>query len=668
MHPKRLPLWLCLIIPQLAFAQTSGLTLSASISNPTCPGFADGKIQLTATGGQPPYHFIWQNGLESDTLLAPAGNFQVTATDASGHSVERQFQLADPAPLALADVHETKVSCIGMVDGSLEITVAGGSPPYQFHWWNGLTTSNLSNVAAGNYALTVTDAHACKLAETLTVGQPEALFLGAVTAGDTCERSSGEIKLTVLGGTPPHDILWDFGEKTLTINHLAAGEYAVTVTDAHACSVSITPEVEKFGSVPTFITLFGVLTCLEPKCGIGVLNPAPGVTYFWEKPDGTTALGPMLLAEITGNYHVLATDPFGCTATTEIPVIADTAKPKIQLAAHKIVVPCGKNSALLDGSASPQNSNLKARWLCPEANFDTVAWLAEAHLPGKYIFKVWRKYTGCVTRDTVEVEFAPPISEAEIDAQNVRCFGFADGQIRVGEIAGGTPPYFYSFENQDFAASPSRAGLSVGEFSLEILDSENCRWRTSVLLTEPDSFFVNLEISDSVVEAGRPLHLRAKPFPENSPAQIVAWLPAQIFGQKPDSREQTIFPKNDLAVQVEMADANGCRASASCEIRVPQRGVFFPNAFAPGSDANGFFTVFGGTDVAVVRSLRVFDRWGGLVFERQNFPANLPSSETSWDGRVGGQAAAAGVYIFAAEVEFSDGLRRQFSGEVTLLR
>ncbi len=96
------------------------------------------------------------------------------------------------------------------------------------------------------------------------------------------------------------------------------------------------------------------------------------------------------------------------------------------------------------------------------------------------------------------------------------------------------------------------------------------------------------------------------------------------------------------------------------------RQVYFPNAFSPNDDGiNDVFLPFDGGDVSVVHSFKIFDRWGGLVFQFYNFKPN--DFAAGWDGIFKGKKANPGVYAWFAEVEFRDGKRELKKGELTLL-
>ena len=148
-------------------------------------------------------------------------------------------------------------------DGSASSVVTGGSPPYQYQWSNGQTTDTLTNVMSGAYTLTVTDAMGCKGQSTVFIPQPLSLTL-SITGNDvTCYgQNTGNIFTLVIGGTPGYEYLWNNGSPNSQLFNIEAGDYQLTVTDAHGCTtlggVTITEgnEINIFSSsLP--VTCFG---------------------------------------------------------------------------------------------------------------------------------------------------------------------------------------------------------------------------------------------------------------------------------------------------------------------------------------------------------------------------------------------------------------------------
>lgn len=147
----------------------SRLTVAASTQNPSCFGDNNGSVKLTVTGGVEPYSYIWSNAATTDSIggLA-AGTYLVTITDANANAFEGGYNLSNPAEL-LININTTDASSAN--NGTATVVGTGGTMPYTYSWENGATTANISQLASGDYSVTVTDANGCEKTGIAAVGQ-----------------------------------------------------------------------------------------------------------------------------------------------------------------------------------------------------------------------------------------------------------------------------------------------------------------------------------------------------------------------------------------------------------------------------------------------------------------------------------------------------------------
>jgi gliding motility-associated-like protein len=121
---------------------------------------------------------------------------------------------------------------------------------------------------------------------------------------------------------------------------------------------------------------------------------------------------------------------------------------------------------------------------------------------------------------------------------------------------------------------------------------------------------------------------------------------------------------NSQVYVVKVTDEDGCMALDTVTVLVNKnRPVYFPNIFAPESDANSHFTGYAGPAAEKIALLRVFDRWGSLVFETSEISLNVPN--LGWDGRVKGKDVT-GVFTYYALVRFVDQVELQYEGSITV--
>ena len=146
-----------------------------------------------------------------------------------------------PCPLSNITAIVTPVSCFGGTDGTATIVAADGTPAYTYSWpatVGNQTTQSVTNLAAGTYEVTVTDAGGCVGTVTAVISQPSALISTANTVSNVlCNgQSTGSVSVTTMGGTSPYTLLWTGGSTNQTVSNLATGIYVVTVTDAKGCT------------------------------------------------------------------------------------------------------------------------------------------------------------------------------------------------------------------------------------------------------------------------------------------------------------------------------------------------------------------------------------------------------------------------------------------------
>jgi len=126
--------------------------------------------------------------------------------------------------------------------------------------------------------------------------------------------------------------------------------------------------------------------------------------------------------------------------------------------------------------------------------------------------------------------------------------------------------------------------------------------------------------------------------------------------------------KDEITYRVKVTTNYGCSASDTIYIKVfcESSQVFIPNAFTPNGDGRNDILMVRGTGILAVKSFRIFNRWGEIIFEKNNFPPNNPIY--GWDGMVKGQKVAPDVFVYTAEVICDNGTPYVFKGNVTLLK
>ncbi len=318
----------CILFESVTIGQPEELTAEISATDISCTGATEADINLVVEGGTGPYTFLWNTSATSPGLVDQvAGTYSVTITDDNGCSIERSITIEQPTDLVVRIFNPVEPSCAGASDGSLDLFVDGGTPPYSFLWSNGQIGQSIDELPAGNYSVEVTDVNRCTLVDNITLSQPAALQAAVSTTADVSCFSEANGGLTVLaqGGTPPYEYTWynkdiTLGAKSTSIDNLASGFYSVEVLDSKGCRIVIDRVVNQplaplqASMIPTHVTCSGNN---DGAIDLIVEGGTPPYRYLWS--NGATAEDVSNLAE--GAYEVLVTDDNDCTVGTKTLVI-----------------------------------------------------------------------------------------------------------------------------------------------------------------------------------------------------------------------------------------------------------------------------------------------------------------------------------------------------------
>ncbi|MDP1726914.1 MAG: gliding motility-associated C-terminal domain-containing protein [Bacteroidota bacterium] len=205
-----------------------------------CYGDSNGSVGIIVQGGYPPYNISWNTVPVQTGNIAinlKAGIYMATITDTSNKSIAVSVTINEPLPLSAVNSN-TEPKCYGNFNGSININVNGGTPPYTYFWNTGSIMKDLANISSGNYNVTITDSNGCILQKSVTLSEPAPLSISAVTIKDVVCKSSpeGAIVLSVTGGVLPYKYLWNTGDTGMNLRNVPNGQYIITVTDSNVCT------------------------------------------------------------------------------------------------------------------------------------------------------------------------------------------------------------------------------------------------------------------------------------------------------------------------------------------------------------------------------------------------------------------------------------------------
>ena len=219
--------------------------------------------------------------------LSP-GTYSVTVTDANGCTCSKTVTLNNPPAMSCNITVNNQVLCYGGNTGKVTATASGGTPAYSFLWSTGATTAMISNLTAGTYTVTVTDANNCKCISSVTLTEPIELECW-VTIDEDIEcfgDNTGKLTVSASGGTPGYTYAWSNGANTAMISNLPAGTYTVTVTDANGCICTKSMTLTQPPLLTCDITINDNISCTGYNDGKVTANAnggTPGYTYALEQ-------------------------------------------------------------------------------------------------------------------------------------------------------------------------------------------------------------------------------------------------------------------------------------------------------------------------------------------------------------------------------------------------
>ena len=216
----------------------TGLTLSTPSTTSTTCSQADGTASIQASGGTPGYTYLWADGQTTSTATALlAGSYSVTITDANGCSYTDIAGVGiDNSMSPVSTTTTTNASCYRDLDGAIDMTITGGTPPYNYLWSDGSTYEDLSGISAGTYLIEYTDANACVGYASATITEPDGVTAQFTIVDESAAgTNNGSASATSSGGVAPYTYLWSDGQITSNAIGLSAGTYTCDITEGNGC-------------------------------------------------------------------------------------------------------------------------------------------------------------------------------------------------------------------------------------------------------------------------------------------------------------------------------------------------------------------------------------------------------------------------------------------------
>ena len=482
----------CTIVETVTVTEPDELALNATVVNAGCGSTCDGSVTLNVTGGTAPYTYDWSidmfDGSDAATGLC-AGTINVRVTDANGCFIVMDFTINQASAIS-ASATATDVSCGGAADGSIDLTVTGGTPPFAYAWDNGAGSNEDPSGLSGTttYCVTVTDHGGCTATACATVNEPTAISTNpTITDLDCNGAANGSISLAPTGGTGPYTYLWDYNnETTATISGLDAGNYDVTITDDNGCTRTATYSVDEPSAIniSASVTSESAFGAMDGAIDLTVSGGTPAYTFNWN-PGGLSTEDLSMLSP--GQYDVTVTDDNGCTSTMSFTVNSGDA-PEITVESVTHPACNGSSNGSIDISVTGGTSPYMFQW---DDNSNSTTEDINGLPAGTYSVTVTDQNSVTAVISSPVVLTNPTDVTINFNKTDASCPGVSDGSFDVA-VSGGNGPYTYNWDNGLTPNGQSAyTGLAAGTYNGTVTDANFCTAMVSITISEPSAISLN---------------------------------------------------------------------------------------------------------------------------------------------------------------------------------
>jgi gliding motility-associated-like protein len=551
------------------------ITGTLQIVQAGCGGSCDGSATITVQGGTPPYSYSWGpgtitgQGTPTASGLCP-GNYIVLVTDAAGCTATFNVTILQPVSFTVTSTVED-ADCAGSCDGSIAVSVAGGSAPYSYVWspqpGTGQGTATVGGLCAGSWQLLLTDAAGCDTLLTYTIDEPPPLLPNESFTNESCNGPcDGTASVAPSGGTPPYTFTWSpvpaGGQGTATATGLCEGIWSVLIVDAVGCDTTVS-----FIILPQQIIVVD-LQIQEPLCsgtcsGSVIATASGGIapyTYTWSPAppigQGTDSISGLCI----GTWQVLVADANGCDTTITFniqsppPIDIDVA-----VTSEDCSGPCtGTATATITGGTAPYSIVWQPE---PGAGQGTTS--VTGLCAGSYTVDVTDD-NGCTTQSSFTID---PFSGiiANLSSVPATCADTCNGVVSAAPV-GGVGPFNFNWSPAPAAGqgTASASGFCAGMVTVTITDAGGCVITDSIMVDSPEPLADNAIVVDALCWDACTGSITVAPSGGVGPYEVY-WSPVPQEGQL-----SLVASGLCMGTQlVQIIDANGCDVIFSHEIFKP---------------------------------------------------------------------------------------------------
>ncbi len=468
----------CLVTRAEKVTDIAGPASLTAATKPSTCGNANGEINIsTVQGGTAPFSYsingsVYQNQPVFSGIYS--GTYTVTVKDANNCIISKQVTVGNQSGATAVNTLVTPSSCTS-ASGAIAISgITGGLSPYQYSI-NGTTYQDgttFNNLAPKEYTLFVKDANACIAEFNVNVGTNGPSSAQTTVKGATCGQSNGEVVVSkVVGGSGPYSYSKDgvTFQASATFSNLAAGAYTITIKDAQACILTVTALVNNPNGPTGFTATVLDERCTSKNGEVKISNVTGGTSPYSYSLNGSAFTASATFTGLEeGIYYVAVKDANGCQFTKSVTLQNKPTPTSIRFSI--VAALCGgKNGRVIihsvSGGTGPYQYSVNGTDYIQK---DTLTGLAA----GNYQLTV-KDANNCIYTQSFTIQGIDGPEGAHLEVSMASCTQ-DDGSLSINGVEGGTSPYLYSLNGEQYQVHTRFTGLAHGTYQLYIKDANQC--------------------------------------------------------------------------------------------------------------------------------------------------------------------------------------------------
>ncbi len=556
----------CAIQDTIRIQEPPPVLIGAELTNITCSGNQDGRIEVIVEGNDPPFTYDWNNVVSSDNIVTDLGpnTYTVTVTDSKGCTAEESFLIIDPDPIEYRYVQLDTIDCLEERTAMATLDISGGLSPYNISWDNGRDQDTITGLSAGRIDYTITDQYGCVIIDSAMVIKRTGFDLEHQVSTLDCYSDSTAMATAIASnGIAPYDYNWSNSSQTQSVNNLSAGLNYVTVTDQDGCEEIDTVLVD---SPPEIIiqAIIQETSCIGGNDGSldliieGGVGSSYDILWFDNREDS------FIDNLSTGEYCVTVTDENNCEESMCF-LVPDKEEIKIDPLVEQVTCEdaCDGRITLQPNGGS---GDFIFSWLGPNS-FASNNENIENLCIGLYSLTISeRSNRSCQNIFELDIELENNIQVILDPIRLISCYEGSNGVLEA-VVDGGAEPYIYDWSDNITRINDDEniaSDLSQGMYGVTVTDQNGCTSMASLELLQPDPIDITFSNED-IICYGDSTGIAVANVEGGTPPYLLEWNNA--------ASTDTIRNLKAGNYTLQVIDKNGCDYEATTTVNQPDEAI-----------------------------------------------------------------------------------------------